>query len=185
MTPQLDQVISPFQTPILVRSLGQLVTSFGGFFATCTAMYLCLTVSLWITLPISVLAAGFLVRIFIIQHDCGHGSFFRSRWANELIGSLRSLMTLTPYALWRRQHARHHGSWNNLDRRAPSGLDIYSSCMTVAEYRALEPWRRCLVRLINHPIVANLLLPPLVFVIVYRVPFDAAKGWRRERRGVT
>jgi len=101
-----------------------------------------------------------------------------------VIGSLCSLMTLTPYAFWRRQHARHHGSWNNLDRRAASGLDIYSSCMTVAEYRALERWRRYLVRLTNHPIVANLLLPPLVFVILYRVPFDAAKGWRRERRGI-
>src|SRR5216683_8378931 len=118
------------------------------------------------------------------QHDCGHGSFFRSRWANELIGSLCSLMTLTPYAFWRRQHARHHGSWNNLDRRAASGLDIYSSCLTVAEYRALGRWRRRLVRLANHPIVANLLLPPLVFVILYRVPFDAAKGWRHERLGV-
>ncbi len=185
--PQMDQIFSgtkAFQAPILARSLGQLATSFGGFFATCTAMYLCLTVSLWITLPMSALAAGFLVRIFIIQHDCGHGSFFRSRWANELIGSLCSLMTLTPYAFWRRQHARHHGSWNNLDRRAASGLDIYSSCMTVAEYRALGRWRRCLVRLTNHPIVANLLLPPLVFVILYRVPFDAAKGWRHERLGV-
>ena len=185
--PQMDQVLSAtkvFQTPILARSLGQLATSFGGFVATCTAMYLSLAVSLWITLPISVLAAGFLVRIFIIQHDCGHGSFFRSRWANDLIGSLCGLMTLTPYAFWRRQHARHHGSWNNLDRRAASGLDIYSSCMTVAEYRALGRWRRCLVRLVNHPIVANLLLPPFVFVILYRMPFDAAKGWRRERCGV-
>jgi acyl-lipid omega-6 desaturase (Delta-12 desaturase) len=141
-------------------------------------------VSLWITLLLSVLAAGFLVRIFIIQHDCGHGSFFKSRRANELIGSLCSLMTLTPYAFWRRQHARHHGSWNNLDRRAASGLDIYSSCMTVMEYRALRCWRRCLVRLTHHPIVANLLLPLLLFVILYRVPFDAARGWRRERRGV-
>jgi acyl-lipid omega-6 desaturase (Delta-12 desaturase) len=88
--PQLDQIISAtkaFQAPILARSLGQLATSFGGFFSTCAAMYLCLTVSLWITLPISVLAAGFLVRIFIIQHDCGHGSFFRSRWANELMAA--------------------------------------------------------------------------------------------------
>jgi len=138
--PQPDQMLSvtkAFQTPILACSLGQLATSFGGFFATCTAMYLCLAVSLWITLPMSALAAGFLVRIFIIQHDCGHGSFFKSRWANELIGSLCSLMTLTPYAFWRRRHARHHGSWNNLDRRAASGLDIYSSCMTVSEYRAL------------------------------------------------
>src|SRR6202030_3378362 len=175
---------APFQAPILARSLGQLSTSFGGFFATCAAMYGCAAVSLWLALPLSAVAAGFLIRIFIIQHDCGHGSFFKSRWANELIGSLCSLMTLTPYAFWRRQHARHHGSWNNLDRRAASGLDIYSSCMTVSKYRALGRWRRRLVRLTNHPIVANLLLPPLVFVILYRVPFDAAKGWRRERRGV-
>jgi omega-6 fatty acid desaturase (delta-12 desaturase) len=187
VVPQMDQIFSAtraFQAPTLASSLGQLATSFGGFFATCTAMYLCLAVSLWITLPMSVLAAGFLVRIFIIQHDCGHGSFFRSRQANELIGRLCSLMTLTPYAFWRRQHARHHGSWNNLDRRAASGLDIYSSCMTVAEYRALGRWRRFLVRFTHHPIIANLLVPPLVFVILYRVPFDATKGWRRERRGV-
>lgn len=185
--PQMDQILSrtrAFQAPILARSLGQIATSFGGFFATCTAMYLCLALSLWVTLPMSALAAGFLVRIFIIQHDCGHGSFFKSRWANDLIGRLCGLVTMTPYAFWRRQHARHHGSWNNLDNRAASGLDIYSSCMTVAEYRALGPWRRCVVRLANHPIVANLLLPPLVFIILYRVPFDAAKGWRRERRGV-
>src|SRR5262249_58826783 len=81
-------------------------------------------------------------------------------------------------------HGRRHSCLNNLDRRAAGGLDIYSSCMTVAEYRALERWRRYLVRLTNHPIVANLLLPPLVFVILYRMPFEAAKGWRRERRGV-
>jgi len=173
-----------FQTPILARSLIQVLTSFGGFLATCAAMYCSIPVSFWIALPLSVLAAGFLVRIFIIQHDCGHGSFFKSRRANNLIGVLCSLMTLTPYAFWRRQHARHHGSWNNLDRRAASGLDIYSSCMTVAEYRA-QPWlRRWAVRLLNHPIVANLLLPPFVFIILYRTPFDAAKGWRRERYAV-
>jgi omega-6 fatty acid desaturase (delta-12 desaturase) len=185
--PQIDPIISqsmPFQAPILARSLAQLSTSFGGFLVTCTAMYLCVAVSLWMTLPLSVLAAGFLVRIFIIQHDCGHGSFFKSRRANDLIGTLCSLMTLTPYAFWRRQHARHHGSWNNLDRRAASGLDIYSSCMTVAEYQALKRWRRGIVRLTSHPIVANLLLPPIVFIFLYRTPFDAAKGWRRERGAV-
>jgi omega-6 fatty acid desaturase (delta-12 desaturase) len=175
---------TPFQAPILARSLGQLSTSFGGFFASCATMYVCATVSLWLALPLSVLAAGFLVRIFIIQHDCGHGSFFKSKRANDLIGLLCSLMTLTPYAFWRRQHARHHGSWNNLDRRAASGLDIYSSCMTVAEYRALGRGRRALVRVTNHPFVANLLLPPFVFMLLYRTPFDADKNWRRERRAV-
>jgi acyl-lipid omega-6 desaturase (Delta-12 desaturase) len=187
VVPQIDPTFSqstPFQAPILARSLAQLATSFGGFFATCAAMYLCLAASLWMALPLSVIAAGFLVRIFIIQHDCGHGSFFKSRRANDLIGTLCSLMTLTPYAFWRRQHARHHGSWNNLDRRAESGLDIYSSCMTVAEYQALKRWRRAIVRFTNHPIVANLMLPPILFILLYRTPFDRAKSWRRERRAV-
>lgn len=174
----------PFQSPILTRSVIQLSTSFGGFFATCGAMYLCLAVSLWMALPLSILAAGFLVRIFIIQHDCGHGSYFRSRWANDVVGTICSLLTLAPYAFWRRQHARHHGSWNNLDRRAASGLDIYSSCMTVAEYQALKRWRRAIVRVTNHPIVANLILPPVVFIVLYRTPFDAARNWRRERYAV-
>lgn len=175
---------TPFQAPILVRSLAQLSSSFGGFFATCAAMYAGVTVSLWIALPLSVIAAGFLVRIFIIQHDCGHGSFFRSRRANDLIGTLCSLMTLTPYASWRRQHARHHGCWNHLDRRAASGIDIYSSCMTVAEYRALGRGWRGIIRLTRHPVVANLLLPPFIFIFLYRTPFDSAKGWRRERYAV-
>lgn len=170
-----------FETPILLRSLTQLLTSLGGFVGSCAAMYM---VSRWIAIPLSLIAAGFLVRIFIIQHDCGHGSFFRSRRVNDLIGILCSLMTLTPYTFWRRQHARHHGSWNNLDRRTASGLDIYSSCMTVAEYRALRPGRRGIVRVLRHPIVANLVLPPLVFIFLYRTPFDAAKGWRRERMAV-
>jgi len=176
--------IAEFQHPILRRSLGQLTTSFGGFLATCAAMYLCLTISLLITLPLSVLAAGFLVRIFIIQHDCGHGAFFRSQRANDVLGSLCSLMTLTPYAFWRRQHARHHGSWNNLDRRAASGLDIYSSCMTVAEYGRLSRWRQRLYRLSRHPIVSHLILPPAVFLLLYRIPFDAAGSWRHERRAL-
>ena len=136
-------------------------------------------------MPLSLLAAGFLVRIFIIQHDCGHGSFFRSRRANNILGSICSLMTLTPYAFWRRQHARHHGSWNNLDRRAASGVDIYSSCLTMAEYLRLGSWRRRLYRVAYHPAVSHLMLPPVVFFLLYRVPFDAAKGWRHERRAVT
>jgi acyl-lipid omega-6 desaturase (Delta-12 desaturase) len=176
--------MKPFQAPMLARSLGQVATSFGGFFLTSAAVYFLLGVSVWIALPLVLLAAGFLVRIFIIQHDCGHGSFFRSHRANNILGSICSLMTLTPYDFWRRQHARHHGSWNNLDRRAASGLDIYSSCLTLAEYVRLGSWRRRLYRVAYNPVVSYLILPPLVFFLLYRVPFDAAKEWRRERRAV-
>ena len=172
-----------FQTPVLAKSLSQLTSSFGGFFCACTAMYLTAGVSYWITPFLALVAAGFLVRIFIIQHDCGHGSFFRSRRANHALGVLCSMLTLTPYATWRRQHAGHHGVWNDLDRRL-SGVDIYSSCLTVAEYQALSPWRRRWYRLTRHPFVANILLPPLIFIVLYRVPFDTPKAWRRERRAV-
>src|SRR5438046_8385442 len=90
--------VAAFQHPILRSSLGQLTTSFGGFLATCAAVYLCLTISLWMTLPLSVIAAGFLVRIFIIQHDCGHGAFFRSQRATDILGRLRRLLTGTASA---------------------------------------------------------------------------------------
>jgi len=167
----------------LGKSLTQTITSFGGFFATCAVMYVSIDVSYWISLALAPLAAGFLVRIFIIQHDCGHMSFFRGRRANDILGFACSLLTLTPYASWRRQHAGHHGIWNNLDRRQ-SGADIYSSCLTVAEYRALSPWQRWWYRTARHPLVANTLLPPLVFLGLYRVPFDTPRAWRHERRAV-
>lgn len=173
--------VARFQAPVLRKSLSQLASSVGGFLATCAAMYAVFDVSYWLALALVPLAAGFLVRVFIIQHDCGHLAFFRSRRTNEAIGFACSLLTLTPYASWRRQHAGHHGVWNDLDRRQ-SGADIYSSCLTVDEYRALSPRRRWWYRVTRHPLVANLLLPPLIFILLYRLPFDMPKTWRRERR---
>ena len=93
------------------------------------------------------------------------------------------MITLTPYSSWRRQHAGHHGVWNDLDRRE-SGADIYSTCITVEEYGALSPAQRFWFRVTRHPIVSNILLPPLIFLALYRVPFDIEKGWRSERRAI-
>lgn len=180
---ELRAAVAGFQSPSLLKSLGQIASSFGGFAVTCAVMYLTLGISYWIALALSVVAAGFVVRIFIIQHDCGHGAFFRSRRANDAVGKLCSVFTFTPYATWRRQHAGHHGIWNDLDRRL-SGADIYSSCLTVAEYRALSLWRRRWYRLARNPIVSNIIVPPIVFLLLFRVPFDAPKSWRSERRGV-
>jgi len=179
----LRQETRRFQAPILSKSIFQAATSFGGFLATCAAMYLLSDVSGWLFLGLAPLAAGFLVRIFIIQHDCGHMAFFRGPRANNALGFACSLMTLTPYRSWRRQHAGHHGTWNDLDHRE-SGADIYSSCLTVAEYRALPPLRRLWHRTTRHPIVANILVPPVVFIGLFRVPFDTPKTWRHERRSV-
>jgi omega-6 fatty acid desaturase (delta-12 desaturase) len=172
-----------FQEPRTTVSLVQLATSLGGFVGSCALMYGLHDVSIWLAVAIAPVAAFFVVRLFIIQHDCGHWSYFRSRYANLAVGLVCSLFTLTPFTIWRRQHARHHGVWNDLDRRQ-SGADIYSTCLTVAEYRAMSPWRRRLFRLTRHPLIANVLVPPLVFLVLYRWPFDTPRSWRRERWGV-
>ncbi|MGE5539307.1 MAG: fatty acid desaturase family protein [Gemmatimonas sp.] len=161
----------------------QLATSIGGFSIGCAAMYGAVDISYWLTLALTPVTAGFLVRIFIIQHDCGHMAFFNSARLNNAVGVLCSTMTFAPYASWSRQHAGHHAVWNNLDRRV-SGLDIYSSCLTIAEYRALRPAKRVQYRLSRHPLIANVLLPPLIFAILYRLPFDMPSSWRHERRAV-
>ena len=179
----LRRRVARFQTPVLHKSLAQTLTSIGGFLAVCAAMYATMGISYWIALALAPFAAGFLVRTFIIQHDCGHGAYFQSRRLSDMLGSLCGLLTLTPYAAWRRQHAGHHGVWNDLDRRL-SGVDITSSCLTVTEYQSLSPWHRRWYRLTRHPFVVNILLPPLVFIVLFRVPFDTPKAWRRERRAV-
>ena len=146
-------------------------------------MYWSLRLSYALTLMLAIPAGALLVRVFIVQHDCGHGSFFASRRANDLLGMACSMITLTPYENWRRQHAGHHANWNNLDKRT-SGADIYSACLTVKEYRKLTRWQKIVYRVSRHPLIAHVLFPPLVFILLYRVPFDTPKGWNHERHAV-
>ena len=179
---EVRQAAAAFAQPIGGKGAVQLLTSFGPFIAACVAMYLVYPFSLLFALALAVPTGLLLVRIFIIQHDCGHGSFFASTRANVVVGRLCSMITLTPFANWARQHSLHHGNWSNLDRRNSS--DLYSSCLTVREYLALSRWKRLLYRLPRHPLVANVALPPLVFMVLYRVPFDTPRRWVRERRSV-
>jgi len=171
------------EAPSLAASLFQILTSVGLFIGACALMYWSLQLSYWLTLALAIPTGALLVRVFIIQHDCGHGSFFASKRANNLMGMFCSMLTLTPYANWRRQHAGHHANWNNLDKRY-SGWDIYSTCMTVKEYRALSVWKRLAYRVSRHPLVAHVLVPPFVFLLLYRVPFDTPKSWSSESRAV-
>jgi acyl-lipid omega-6 desaturase (Delta-12 desaturase) len=180
---EVRQAVTTFARADEWRSAWQLFTSFGPFLAGCAAMYLVFPVSYLLTLALAVPTGALLVRVFIVQHDCGHGSFFASRRANALVGRACSMITLTPFANWARQHNLHHADWNNLDRTG-GGADIYSSCLTVRSYLALSPWQRLLYRLPRHPLIANVLLPPLVFLLLYRVPFDTPRGWTRERWSV-
>lgn len=170
-----------------MRSALQLLTSFGPFLIGCAAMYAVMPFSWIASLALAVPTGALLVRVFIVQHDCGHGSFFASRRANTWVGRACSLITLTPYANWARQHGLHHADWNNLDRKLGAvggGSDIYSACLTVRDYLALSPVQRLLYRLPRHPLIANVLLPPLIFVLLYRVAFDTPHAWARERRSV-
>lgn len=179
----MRSAVKPYERASAPASLFQFVSSVGLFAGACALMYWSLQLSYFLTLALAIPTGALLVRVFIIQHDCGHGSFFAARWANDLVGSLCSVLTLTPYANWRRQHAHHHSTWNNLDKRY-SGADIYSACLTVGEYRLLTPLQRMMHRLPRHPIVAHLVLPPLVFLLLYRVPFDTPASWRKETRAV-
>ncbi|BCW88682.1 Fatty acid desaturase [Alphaproteobacteria bacterium SO-S41] len=183
----MKAAVSDFQRPTLLRSLWQIANSFAPLVGLVIAMYYIIGIDAWwsypLTLALGIVAGGFVVRIFIIQHDCGHGSFFRSDRANSIVGLICGVVTFTPFANWRRQHAGHHATWNNLDRR-DTGVDIYSTCNTVEEYRAMsgsEQWR---YRLLRHPVIYLMLIPPLVFLVIYRLPFDTPRAWLRERLAV-
>lgn len=181
----LREVALAFQRAAPRIALLQIATTIVPLVLAIAAMHAALAIGWWWVVPLLALpAAGLTVRSFIIQHDCGHGSFLPSRRANDMVGRLCALLTFTPYANWRRQHAQHHGTWNDLDRREGRGSDIYSTCLTVAEYQALGRWERRWHRLTRHPVVALILLPPLIFLVLHRVPFDTPAAWRHERRSV-
>jgi omega-6 fatty acid desaturase (delta-12 desaturase) len=175
--------VMPFEGANLASGIWQLVTSVGLYIATLVVMYASYGISYWLTLALSLPAGVLLVRVFIVQHDCGHGSFFSSRTANDMVGRICGVLTLAPYQHWRRQHSQHHSNWNNLDRRE-SGSDIYSTCLTVREYRALSPWKRLVYRLPRHPLIAHVVFPPLIFLLFYRLPFDTPRSWTHERRSI-
>jgi omega-6 fatty acid desaturase (delta-12 desaturase) len=148
------------------RSLFQLATTAMPFFALLALMVTVARGHPLLILLLAIPAAGLLVRLFIIQHDCGHGSYFRSRSANDLLGRMIGVLTLTPYAHWRSGHAIHHASSGNLDRRGRGDVDVF----TVAEYRALSPLGQIGYRLYRNPFVMVLIGAPLNFIVLQRLP---------------
>jgi acyl-lipid omega-6 desaturase (Delta-12 desaturase) len=170
--------VARFQVASLRKARWQVFNSFAPYVLLWIAMVFAIHISFWLMLPLAILAAGFLARIFIIFHDCGHSSFFKSKRANNILGALTGLINLTPYRHWRWQHALHHGTAGDLDRRG-SG-DIWT--LTVQEYIQSTRWRRLMYRLARNPIVLFVIAPLYVFAIHHR--FAAADAPQRERRSV-
>jgi omega-6 fatty acid desaturase (delta-12 desaturase) len=158
-----------------MRSVFEIVITAGPFALLCVLMLAALDAGYWIGLLLAVPAAGFLLRLFMIQHDCGHGSFFRHRLANDWIGRVIGVLTLTPYDFWRRAHALHHAGSGNLDRRGIGDIDT----LTVREFLALPRGRRLLYRLYRHPIVMFGVGPAYLFIFRHRLPMGLMRsGWQ-------
>jgi acyl-lipid omega-6 desaturase (Delta-12 desaturase) len=159
-------MLACYREPSSARSTIELANTAVLFVISWILMWAALGTGYWICLLLAVPAAGFLVRLFMIQHDCGHGSFFRRRPANDWVGRVIGVLTLTPYDIWRRSHALHHANSGNLDRRGFGDVDT----LTVREFLALTRWRRLLYRLYRHPIVMFGVGPAYLFILRHRLP---------------
>jgi len=144
----------------------QIVNSFLPFFLFWGLAYISLSISYVLTLAMCVVAAGFIMRVFIIQHDCGHNSFFKNRKYNDMVGFVCGIMTLTPYEAWRTSHAIHHATSGDLDNRGWG--DVYT--MTVNEYVNNTPWERFKYRMYRNPFIMFGFGPSYMFLINQRTP---------------
>ena len=136
-------------------------------------MYLSLRVGYWLTLLLAAPTAGFLIRIFIIQHDCGHGSFFKARRANEAVGTACSVFTFIAYKYWRKSHAIHHAHHAELEERGIG--DVWT--MTVDEYMQARRWKRIAYRVFRNPFFLFGVAPTINFVVLERFPMSVQEGW--------
>ncbi len=168
------KILARYREPNHTRSVFELVLTAGCFVAFWVLTWAALWLGYWLALLVAVPAAGFLVRLFMIQHDCGHGSFFRQRAANDWVGRAIGALTLTPYDAWRRDHAIHHATSGNLERRGIGDI----STLTVREYLALSRWRRLGYRLYRNPFVMFGLGPAYLFIVQHRLPSSVRRsGW--------
>ena len=173
--PAWIEVISKYNQPDIKKSIWQIINSLGPYVLLWIAMYYSLGISYLLTLGLAFIAAGFLTRMFIIFHDCGHGSFFRSIITNKIVGTILGSLVFTPYDYWHREHSIHHKTVGNLDKRG-SG-DVWT--LTVEEYDNLSKWKKFLYRLYRNPVLLFGIGPFFLFVIWFRIP---RKGMGRSGR---
>ena len=172
-------IVARYTRADLRQAVWQLANTLIPFVICWVLMYFSLRVGYWLTLLLAFPAAGFMVRAFIIFHDCAHGSFFKSQRANNWLGGVLGVLCFTPYYRWRNHHAIHHATASDLDRRSGDG-DIFT--LTVAEYRAL-PWhKRLLYGLYRHPLMLFTVGAPALFLFAHRFAYHTTG--RRERYSV-
>ena len=175
-------VVKKYRTPNPKLAIGQLLTSFLPFFGIMVLMYFTYSISYWITLGLGLLNAFFLVRIFIIQHDCGHQSFFSNTKLNNAVGFICSIFTLIPYKYWSKSHNTHHGHNGQLE---PEVRDIGNiQMLTVAEFDVLTPVRKLMYRIYRMPVSLFLIGPSYYILIHNRLPLVRLKSWASARRAL-
>src|ERR1700716_3258007 len=171
----LTQTLARYRAPDPIRSIVELVITAGPLIVLWFLMWATLDLGYWVCLLFAMPAAGFLVRLFMIQHDCGHGAFFCNRLANDLGRREMGVLTLTPYDFWRRTHAVHHSTSGNLDRRGTGDIDT----LTVDEYLSRSRWGRLRYRIYRHPAVMFGVGPAYLFLVQHRLPVGLMReGWQ-------
>ncbi|WP_299567238.1 fatty acid desaturase [uncultured Sulfitobacter sp.] len=160
------KVLAAYREPSTLRSAYELAVTLGLFVGLWALAWWSLSVSGWLAFAIALFNGGLLLRLFAIQHDCGHAAFFKNRTLSDWIGRIIGVLTLTPYDVWRRTHSMHHSSSGNLGRRGMG--DVYT--LTVTEYREAGFWRRLQYRLYRNPIVLFGLGPGYLFFLQNRIP---------------
>jgi omega-6 fatty acid desaturase (delta-12 desaturase) len=171
----LTQAFVRYRAPNLGRSIAEIAITAIPLGLLWTMMWAMLDIGYWLCLLLAVPAAGFLVRLFMIQHDCGHGAFFHRRGTNDWVGRVIGVLTFTPYDFWRRTHAVHHSTSGNLDRRGVGDIDT----LTVQEYLARSRWGRFRYRVYRHPVVMFGVGPAYLFFVQHRLPFGLMRsGWQ-------